>query len=288
MNRAFSFGFLSAALLLVGFSSRVEAADLARDDLIRRLQIRADVLVLSEDGKKVVQTPGETRVFSGFSVDGKFKRDWSSETTDLGWFKIRHEWAVSPSGALKVRFEEFSEAEVDSRSGAVKDFKNPIHEEEKEITGFSAVNYAVQAIKGKRVVVRFVPELAAEPRLDILDRARISGKGIAIYDAEGVLWADGLESDANFVAFTTHRGTLMLSFQPFEGAEPSGIADGKRITVRMKDFPRVTLQSDRDFVTAGTSARVYAKYVREKRTKGLNSVWVQESSDGKKFIAKLK
>jgi hypothetical protein len=272
---------------VLGYAVLAQAGEMKREDLIRRLQLHAGVFVVSDDGKRLVSVPGEKRTLSGFSADGKFKRDWSSQSSDVGSFKLRHAWTIDPAGVVKVRFEEFAEEELDA-NGTPKDFKNLIHQEEREVQDFGALIYAVKGIRGKKVVVRFVPELAPDASAENIGAFRIFGKGISIYDSEGILWADDLEVAAQYVSFTTHRGTLLLSYRAFRGSEPAGVADGKKIVIRLKDYPKITLQADGDFVPAGMNARVYAKYVKDRRTDKLNSVRTQESSDEKKFLEKTK
>jgi hypothetical protein len=286
MKNTWVSGFFALQFVL-GCAVLAHAGEVKRDELIRRLQLHAGVFVVSEDGKRLVSVPGEKRTLSGFSADGKFKRDWSSNSSDYGSFKLRHAWTIEPTGVVKVRFEEFSGEEFDA-NGVPKDFKNPIHQEEREIVDFGTVIYAVKGVRGKKVVVRFIPELAPESAVESVGNFRIMGKGISVYDSEGALWADDLEVAAPYVSITTHRGTLLLSYRAFRGSEGAGVADGKKIVIRLKDYPKITLQADGEFVPAGMNARVFAKYVKDRRTDRLNSVRTQESSDEKKFLEKAR
>ncbi len=282
---------LTAALFGFLFATGAHAASgtkLAREDLIARLRLRADILVFGDDGTHLVQIGDESRVLSGFSADGKFKRDWSSDSSNYGTFRLRHEWTIDPSGAIHVKFEEFSEEELDSKSGVVKDFKNPIGAEERDVVDFGAVLYPVKAIKGKHVVLRFIPELAPDSRADTIGKFKLMGHGVSVYDSEGILWASDLDLGAEYSSITTYRGTLVLSYAPFKGAEPAGVASGKKIILRMKDHPRVTLQSDTDFVPEGMNARVFVLYLRDKRTAALNSVRQQDSSTEQRLLDRLK
>lgn len=279
--------FLYAVLMTGLLSAGASAADLSREDLVKRLRLRADVLVLGEDGKHLAAVGDETRVLSGFSADGKFKRDWSSNSTNYGSFKLRHEWTIDPTGVIHVKFSEFSEEDLD-KTGVPKDFKNPIGGAEHDVVDFGAILYPVKAIKGKRVVVRFIPELSADDRVETIGKFKLMGRGVSVYDAEGALWASDLELGAEYSAITTHRGTLLLSYSPFKGSEPAGVASGKRITLMMKDYPRVTLQSESDFVPEGMNARVYVKYMKDRRTTALNSVKLHESSNEKRILDRLK
>lgn len=275
---------LSVALL----STSSPAAPLSRDELISRLRIRADVLTVSADGKVLVDGGHETRVLSGFTPEGKFTRDWSSQSSDYGSFKLRHEWTISPTGAIQVKLDEFSEEEIDSATGIPRQFKNPIGSETREVTDFGAIVYAIKGVKGKRVVVRFVPEIAGEDGVRTIGKMKIMGRGVSIYDAEGILWASDLELGAEYTAISTHRGTLVLSYSAFRGGEAAGVANGKRMTLRMKEYPRVVVQSETDFVPEGMNARVFVRYIKERRTGSLNSVRQHEASDEKRILERLK
>lgn len=291
MNKPDDFHPRSAfySLLFVGFlfSSGTRAESIGRDELIRRLRIRSDVVLLSEDGKRLTEVGDESRVISGFTKEGQYRRDWSSKSTNYG-FKLRHEWTIDPSGKIHVSFEEFSEEELDSKTGTPKDFKNPIGKEEREIVDFGAILYTVKAIKGRRVVLRFIPELASDGRSETIGPFRLMGRGVSIYDSEGALWASELELNSRYSAISTYRGTLVLSFSAFKGAEPAGTASGKKITLRMKDYPRVVLQSETDFVPEGMNALVFVRYLKDRRTTGINSVHLQETSSEKRLRERLK
>ncbi len=275
-------------LSMVLFSASGEAAPLSRDELIARLRIRADVLTVSSDGKTLVDGGHETRLLSGFTPEGKFTRDWSSQSADYGSFKLRHAWTISPTGAIQVKLEEFAEEEIDSTTGIPRQFKNPIGGETRDVVDFGAIVYAIKGVKGKRVVVRFVPEISAEAGVQTIGKMKIIGRGVSIYDAEGVLWASDLELGAEYTAISTHRGTLVLSYSPFRGGEAAGVANGKRMTLRMKEYPRVVVQSESDFVPEGMNARVFVRYIKERRTGNLNSVRQHEASDEKRILERLK
>jgi hypothetical protein len=279
---------IAAALALISLGTRAEAAPLSRADLIARLRIRADVLVMSDDGKRILELGEESHLFSGFTPEGKFQRDWTSESDRYGSFKIRHTWTIDSSGAVHVKLEEFSEMEVDSSTGQEKSLKNPIGTEEHDLVDFGTVTYAVKANPGKKVMLRFVPEIGEDSRPETIGKFRINGNGVSIYDSEGVLWASDLDMNAAYLSVSTHRGTLILSYSPFKGSEPVGVANGKKITIRMKEYPRVTLQSETDFVPLGTNAQVFVKYLKGTRTAALNSVREHESSDEQRLLERMK
>lgn len=280
---------IAALFVLIGLGvASAEAANLSRAELIERLRIRADVVALAEDGTPIPAGGGETRTLSGFSAEGKLKKDWSSESPGIGAIRLRHEWTIGPTGALHVRFEEFSESEIDSRTGETRSFRNPLGAEERDVPDLGVVLYSLKASGGKRLAVRFAPELAPEPKLDDFAKRKIAGRGISIYDTEGALWASEVEMGAEYSAISTYRGTMLLSYSPFKGSEAAGVASGKRITIRMKDYPRVTFQSETNFVPEGTHARVFVKYVKERRTAAMNSVKQIESSSEQRILASLK
>ncbi len=282
--------FIPALIFFLGavFIESSDAGGFKRDDLVERFRVRGEALVMSEDGKHVLSPTGESRVLSGFNKDGKLKRDWSSNSTDYGSFKVRHEWTIDANGGIKVKIEEFSEEEMDSKTGVGRDFKNPIGSETVEITDFAPVNYRVKGIPGKRVVIRFIPELSNDEKVDTIGKMKLMGKGVTIYDSEGAVWANELDFSETYTAITTHRGTLILSFTAFRGSEPAGIANGNKITLRMREYPRVILQGETDFVPPGMNARVFVKYLKERRTTSMNSVKLHEASDEQKLLERLK
>jgi len=278
---------LTAALLGLILTTGADAASITRDDLIARLRIRSDLVVVSEDGKSLSAVGDEVRVISGFTKEGKYRRDWSTNGTSFG-YKIRQEWTIDASGKIHAVLEEFSEEEIDSKTGTPKDFKNPIGKAEFDIVDFGPFVYPLKAHQGKRVLLRFIPELASDRGAQDIGSFPILAKGVSIYDAEGFVWGSDLALDGRYSAITTHRGTLVLSFVKFRGAEPAGSASGPRIDIRLKDFPRVTLQSDSDFVPKGMNAVVYVKYLKDRRTTGLNSVHIQETTSEKRLYERLK
>ena len=278
------FYFLFCGLL---FSGGAFAANLSRSELIDHLRLHADILVMSDDGKQISEIGNETRMLSGFSRDGKFRRDWSSNDPKFGKFKLRYEWTIDEKGALHVHFEEFSEEEIDSKTGFIKDFKNPIGQSDQDVIDFGPVLYPVKSLHGKRVVLRFTPEISQDGPPEKIGKFKLMGHGISIYDSEGALWASDLELSSEYSAISTYRGTLVLSYSPFRGSEPAGVASGKRITLRMKDYPRVTLQSESDFVPEGMNARVFVKYLKDRRTAALNSTRQYDSSSEERLLERL-
>lgn len=116
----------------------------------------------------------------------------------------------------------------------------------------------------------------------------IAGTGVSISDNQGYLWAEGLEINGKYTGVKSHRGTLAISYVPFEGAKEIGFAEGNKITLNMDKKFQISLKASTSFLPAGVTAKVYAVYLPEKKSKGFNSVHSFDSNKEDRFLTSLK
>jgi hypothetical protein len=151
----------------------------------------------------------------------------------------------------------------------------------------SAVTWvSVQEHGNKKVVVRFTPSLE-DRQVQVLDEVHLVGNDIAIVDNAGNLWADHLSFEGKFCGIKTHRGTLLLSFYPFKNAENFGIASGNRLELALGKNLEVNVISKTPFVLGTSPAKLYGKYLPERKSDRLTSSGITTDNHEDRFLKNI-
>lgn len=252
--------------------------------------LEARVLMLAPDGKRPLDVVREKRIWKGMSDKGEWKRDWMSVDAENA-IRLRQTWAIGDDGRLHARIEEFK-GDVKGLSGTPDDFKDSLGAQDYDVGDFAPIAYRLKNTK-ENIQIQFIPSLEARAGAQAVKDLPIAGKGIAIYDSSGNLWAKDVDFGERFVGATTHMGTVLLSYEKFDGADLQGVAEGNRITIRgaadgETKGATLTLQGDSLFVPFGLLGRVYARIFTEKKSPKLNSVHILESTSRDRFNRRVK
>ncbi len=152
------------------------------------------------------------------------------------------------------------------------EFKELLSKKEFTLHNLESIVWKIQNARGKNLVVRFFLSLREVSQPISMDNLPVAGTGISVSDNAGFLWAEGVEFSGRYVGMTSHRGTLALSYVPFTGAKELGEAEGNQISIKVsKDF-QIKLKSATSFLPSGVTAKVYAVYMPDKKSKGFNSL----------------
>lgn len=243
--------------------------ELSPKDIRERLEIHADIYVMDQTGRKIVAGPLRTNYWKPRPDEATFKGDWSSDGMDLGGaIAFRYSWDVTADGTIKAILEEYNK----SKDPDHPELGDSIERKEFVLEKLEPIVWKVKNIKAHNVIVRFIPSLREVSRPIALDSLPIAGTGISISDNAGFLWAEGIQFNGKYSGVTSHRGTLALSYLPFAGAKEMGFAEGNQITINVDKKYQINLKGATSFLPAGVTAKVYAVYLPEKKSKGFNSL----------------
>ncbi|MDZ4662062.1 MAG: hypothetical protein SGJ18_10650 [Pseudomonadota bacterium] len=273
-----------ALLIALASASIASAKQLSPQDIRDRLQVNADIYLLDQSGKKIVSGPERTNYWKVSPEKGTISGDWSSKF-DAGLIAIRQNWQIEDDGTIKVSMEEYS-SDSDNRSDP--QLKGLLDKKEFVLENLEPIVWKVKNIKNQNFIVRFVPSLREISTPISVDNLPVAGTGISISDNQGYLWADGVEFNGKYTGVTSHRGTLAISYVPFAGAKEMGFAEGNQITLNLDKKFQINLKGATSFLPAGVTAKVYAVYLPEKKSRGFNSLHSFDSSKEERIQATLK
>lgn len=256
-------------ILILALTSAASAKQLSPQEIRSRLQLHADIYLLDQSGKKILSGPETTNYWRAESDSGVISGGWSSRFED-GSIVLRQNWKVEDNGSIKAVIEEF-QGEFNENNGERK-YKNLLEKKEFVLENFEPIVWKVKGIEKHKYIVRLIPSLREVSKPISVDSLPIAGSGVSISDNLGFLWADGLYFNGKYSGVTTHRGTIAVSYSPFEGAKEMGSAEGSEITLNVDSKFQIKLKSATSFLPSGITAKVYAVYLPDKKSTGFNSV----------------
>jgi hypothetical protein len=270
---------------LTATSALAQNPELTADEIRERLEVSGEVFVMDAAGTKLVGVGATKNTWRG-SGKAPLESNWGNSSNAYGKIYLHHVWTVNPDGTIHVLIEEFARQEDDDKR-AMKDL---LKKDEFLLNSFAPVTWKVLNSKEKNVFVRLTPSLREVRRAVDLADLPISGQNVIISDNQGYLWSDGDGSsfDGLYVGISTHRGTVAMSFKPFEGAAQVGEASDRQIVLTFPDNLKVKLRSDTAFVPAKITAKVYGIYLPEKKTQHPHSTHLSTSSTAEKLLERLK
>ena len=260
------------------------AKQLSFQDIRDRLQLNADIYLLDASGKKVLSGPNRTNYGRADAEKGTVEGDWSTQNED-GLIAFRQRWYVENDGTIKVSLEEYA---ITSEHRENPEFKNLLEKKEFVLENFEPIVWKVKSIKNKNYIVRFIPSLREISNPISVDNLPIAGTGVSISDNQGYLWAEDLAFNGKYSGVKSHRGTLGLSYVPFEGAKEMGSAEGNKIIITVDKKFQITLKAATSFLPAGVTAKVFAVFLPEKKSKGFNSLHSFDSNKEDRFLTSLR
>ncbi len=258
---------LITALLLT--AAAASAKDLSAEDIRDRYQLNADVYAV--DGKRIISGPEVTNYWRPDRETGIIKGDWSSDSGDFGDrnFQIRYHFQVLDDNSMQAVIEEYG-SQTPGQKGP--EFKDLLRKKEFTLNNLEPIVWKIQNARGKNLVVRFYLSLREVSKPISMDNLPVAGTGISVSDNAGFLWAEGVEFSGRYVGMTSHRGTVALSYVPFAGAKEMGESEGNQISIKVNKNFQIKLKSTTSFLPSGVTAKVYAVYMPDKKSKGFNSL----------------
>lgn len=171
-------------------------------------------------------------------------------------------------GTIHVFIEEFAKDSEKRESPVLKD---SIEKKEFILKNLEPIIWKVKNIKDQKYIVRYIPFLREISTSISFEMLPVAGTGISISDNACYLWAQNVQFTGRYTGVISHRGAIIISFSPFNGSREMGYAEGNQITLNVDKNYQINLKSENSFLPAGLTAKVYAFYNPDKKTKGFNS-----------------
>jgi len=259
-----------------------------------RFEVHGDIFYFDRENGKLVDKGSQTRLWK--SVDGskdkltRVESYWGTGSSQQGEIALHHLWTIREDGTIRVLIEEYGDTIEVKGSDGERDYKmvNLLKKDEVDLKDFAPVHWvSVRPGAKSKVVIRLTPDLSNSEEPKPLDSIPIAATDLLITDNEGSLWADHLNIDGKYVGFTTHRGSIFLSFYPFKGAQVIGFAAGSKIELGLGNKRIVTLTSSTPFVPETVRAMIYGIHRPNQKTARLQSVRSKSSSTEERFPESL-
>lgn len=258
---------------------------LTADEIRGRLEVSGEVFILDAAGKTLVGVGATKNTWRG---NGKapLESNWGNASNEYGKIYLHHVWTVNQDGTIKVLIEEYARQEEDEKHT----MKDLLKKSEFTLEAFAPVTWKVLNNKEKNVFVRLTPSLREKRDAVEVGELPVAGRNVIISDNKGYLWSDGDGSsfDGLFVGISTHRGTVALSFKPFEGAAQVGEASNDQIVLLFPGDLKVKLRSETSFVPDRMTGKVYGLYMPDKKTHHPHSTHIFTSNTADKLLDRMK
>lgn len=258
---------------------------LTADEVRSRLEVSGEVFILDASGKKLLGVGATKNTWRG-TGKAPLESNWGNASNEYGKIYLHHVWTVKPDGTISVLIEEYARQEEDEKHT----MKDLLKKSELTLESFAPITWKVLNNKEKNVFVRLTPSLREKRDAVDIGELPVAGRNVIVSDNKGYLWSDGDGSsfDGLFVGISTHRGTVALSFKPFEGAAAVGEAQNDQIVLVFPNDLKVKLRSDTSFVPDTVAAKVYGIYLPEKKTHHPHSTHLYTSNTADKLLDRMR
>jgi hypothetical protein len=266
-------------------SEKPESQPLTAEDIRSRLEVKGEIFVLDQSGKKLIAVPAGYSNWRGNGT-APLESNWGSRG-NYGSIFLHQVWTTKPDGTISVLIEEYAREEEESKTGNFQKFAGLLKKSEFTIENFSSVTWKIQNIKDKNVVVRLTPSLRVQlETIDIADLP-IAGRDVMITDNKGFLWSQKSSFSGSYVALKTHRGTIAVSFRPFAGAKQIGEARENEINIKLPNDISVSMRSETAFLPAEMGGKIYGLYISELKSDSPRGTHIWSSSTEEVLLRKL-
>lgn len=276
-------------VLISAISSNASAKELTSQDIKDRLQLNADIYVVDATGKQIIAGPVKTNYWRPIPETGIISGDWGANERGSwtgkevgGQIALRYKFEVLEDRSIKATIEEYAK---DDDPGV---FSGLLSHKEYAVKNLEPIIWNVQNVKSVNFVVRFVLSLREISKPISVESLPLAGAGISISDNSGYLWADDVQFNGKYSGITSHRGTLVMSYVPFGGAKEMGFAQGNQITINVDKKYQINLKGSTSFLPSGVTAKVYAIYEPDKKSKGFNKLHTFDTSKEERIKEILK
>lgn len=255
--------------------SEVRSENLSLGQLKERIQLQGEIYVMDANGKRPLLLGQESRTWQSGDGKGRLEINWGSSSNLHAPVNMKMLWTVSADGGLHASIEQQDAAGKRLRK---QDF---------DVSDLTPVIWRSAADAEKRVIIRLIPQVSREETPQALAHTPIGGKELVIIDNQGRLWADRVSMSGKYVAITTSRGQVAMSYYPFKGARAMGVASGRRLELDLDEKLKLSLVSEEPLLPGDARAIVYGRFASSKRTGSIRSVGVSTTDDEARLLKSL-
>jgi hypothetical protein len=266
-------------------SEKTETQPLTAEDIRNRLEVKGEIFVLDQSGKKLIDAPSGYSNWRGNGT-APLESNWGSRG-NYGKIFLHHVWTINPDGTISVLIEEYAREEDDPKTGNFQKFADLLKKSEFTVENFASVTWKIVNIKDKNVVVRLTPNLRVQLKPTDIADLPIAGRDVMITDDKGFLWSQKSSFNGSYVALKTHRGTIAVSFRPFFGAKEIGEAREKEINIKLPNDISVSMRSETAFLPADMGGKIYGLFIPELKSDSPRGTHIWSSSTEEVLLRKL-
>ncbi|MCK6598582.1 MAG: hypothetical protein L6Q37_09485 [Bdellovibrionaceae bacterium] len=267
--------------------SNTEKKNIESSKLRYKIEVQGQVLVFDSKGKKLLFSVDEERKWR-FGNEKPISSYWQLNQKGLPDLHFNHEWQLSESGILSVKFKQYDSMKRISEDKFI--FGKTLQEKELEIENFQAPVFVLSQEPDRRIVVQFRVQVWSDDDAKDIGKLAINSTRMTIFDSKGNLWAsriDNSSGDNVYYGITTYLGSLYISYLPFKGASKIGIAEKNRIRIE-HGKTKLSIESSDAFLPRGVVANVYGFIDLNHRTEGLNRTRSNGSDKEENFLKSIK
>ncbi len=259
-----------------------EVKNFTNKELRERFGVSGFVYVLTPDGKKLLSQGHEIREWS-FGSKGDLVSNWSFSSDTIEKFALKHHWKIEANGEISVHIQQYDEI-IPVKGEKEPKYGKLIREEKLVVQNFSSIVWEVSMNNKQKVVIKLDPHIKENESLTQIGKLPIAGKDIVAIDNKNQVWLQSATFSAEYVAITTAKGTMYLSYLPFKGSSEIGSAKGNRLQIKVSDAHTLSLVNTTTFLPEGLKAKVYGKIDLNKKSSSPNSVHISASDQEKEFL----
>lgn len=253
-------------------------------ELRSRFELHGEIFVSDAKGVLMHQEP-QSRIWR-FGNEGPLKSNWSYKSSSIPYVGLMHEWSIDKKGRIQAHIQQYDKIDRVRGSREVT-YGNLLSEQSIEVKNFAPVVLTVHKDSEKTVVVRFTPRLDEAKQYAEIKGLPLTLRDPLVYDAQGNVWAHGMDLEGKFLALTTHKGQIAISFEPFKGAKEIGTVHKNEIQLKQSDGSNLFIRSEAPILTTLQPAKIYGIFDLSKKTDSIRSTGSSAADDEESFLKHL-
>lgn len=255
--------FFSFFLSLSAFSFQGITAKKLRSNV----ELEVQTFLMSADGSRILSITAEKGRYRNQTKTGEIKSVWTTNFDEtLPPVNLDFTMKINEDNSISLSVTEYAKISYPAKDGAPKK-EGRGRSDTFQVSNFQSISWVTKVDDEKSLVTRFAPTPSDESEAMKLTYIPMILSNVIISDNQGKVWQEGSGGSGEVVGFASAQGTLYVSFSEFKGSEELGTASESAIELKLSDKLTVRIRSSQTIIASGINAKVYGKYLPEKRTK---------------------